>query len=185
MWVTSINKRLTAVMPQEHANIVMWPRLSTEFARFSVYWKAKNRQLNCTGGRMKKFDQWLPFGPMTQGVLRLLLTFPFWESGLTKLVDFQGGMAEMAHFGLEPPALFNAATILVQLGGTALLQSRQLSWIGAGALIVFTALTIPLVHHFWSLQGPDHLNALHMANEHLAVMAALAFVALSDLKRAR
>ena len=94
-------------------------------------------------------------------------------------------MAEMAHFGLEPPALFNAATILVQLGGTALMQSRQLSWIGAGALIVFTALTIPLVHHFWSLQGPDHLNALHMANEHIALMAALALVALSDLKRAR
>ena len=75
------------------------------------------------------------------------------------------------------------ATVVVQLGATLLVLSRKLSWLGAGALIVFTALTIPLVHHFWNLQGGEHLNALHMATEHVALMAALAFVALTDLKR--
>ena len=142
-------------------------------------------QPNCSKGAlgMSKLAEMLPSGPITQIVLRLLLTFPFWESGLTKLFDFSGGMGEMAHFGLEPAGLFNAATVVVQLGATLLVLSRKLSWLGAGALIVFTALTIPLVHHFWSLQGGEHLNALHMATEHVALMAALAFLALTDLKR--
>ena len=35
---------------------------------------------------------------------RIALTFPFWASGLSKLIDFSGGTAEMAHFGLQPAA---------------------------------------------------------------------------------
>ena len=42
-------------------------------------------------------------------------------SGVAKLLDFHGAMAEQAHFGLSPPALFAGLTIAVQLGGFALI----------------------------------------------------------------
>ena len=56
---------------------------------------------------------------------RILLTFPFWGSGLAKLIDFQGGVAEMAMFGLNPPAAFNVAVLLTQLVGSALIIANR------------------------------------------------------------
>ena len=109
---------------------------------------------------------------------RVLLTFPFWGSGLAKLIDFQAGAAEMAHFGLQPAAAYNALTIVVQLGGSALIILRRWTWLGAGALGVFTALTIPLVHHFWSLSGHEATVAFHTATEHVGIIGALVLVSI-------
>jgi transmembrane protein len=119
-----------------------------------------------------------------EAIARILLTFPFWGSGLAKLIDFQGGMAEMAMFGLNPPALFNTAVIIVQLGGAALVILNRWTWLGAGALGVFTALTIPLVHHFWALEGERGIVAFHTATEHVGMIGALVVVAiLAERKR--
>lgn len=52
----------------------------------------------------------------------------------------------MAHTGLEPPIIFNILTIATQLIGSALIITGGRSWIGAGSLGIFTALTILLVH---------------------------------------
>ena len=83
---------------------------------------------------------------------RIVLTFAFWGSGLAKLIDFQGGVAEMAMFNLPNPTLMNILTIITQLGGSLLIILNRWTWLGAGALAVFTLLlTIPLVHHFWSM----------------------------------
>lgn len=109
---------------------------------------------------------------------RILLTFPFWGSGLAKLIDFQGGVAEMAMFGLNPPVAFNIATIVVQLAGSALIIANRSAWLGAGALGVFTALTIPLVHHFWSLEGERAIVAFHTATEHVGMIGALILAAI-------
>jgi transmembrane protein len=117
-------------------------------------------------------------------VARILLCFPFWGSGLAKLIDFQGGVAEMAMFGLNPPVMFNIATVIVQLAGSALVIFNRWTWLGAGALGVFTALTIPLVHHFWSLEGERGIVAFHTATEHVGMIGALVVVAiLSERKR--
>ena len=115
---------------------------------------------------------------------RILLTFPFWGSGLAKLIDFQGGVAEMAMFGLNPPAAFNVAVLLTQLVGSALVIANRWTWLGAGALGVFTALTIPVVHHFWRLDGERAIVAFHTATEHVGMIGALVLVAaLSERMR--
>lgn len=117
-------------------------------------------------------------------VARCLMTFPFWGSGLSKLLDFRGGMAEMAQFGLEPAALFNAAVIVVQLGSSVLvIAGRRLTWLGAGALAVFTALTIPIVHHFWSLTGEVGIVAFHTATEHVGMIGALILASILAHRR--
>ena len=76
---------------------------------------------------------------------RILLTFPFWASGLIKLLDFSGGAAEMRQFGLEPAWLFNSLTIVVQLTGSALIIANRWTWLGAGALGDYSRRTPP--HH--------------------------------------
>lgn len=107
---------------------------------------------------------------------RITLTFGFWGSGLSKLIDFQGGVAEMAQFGLEPATAFNIATIITQLVGSALIILNRWTWLGAGALGVFTALTIPLVHHFWTMEEPFRTMEFYVVMEHITVIGGLMVV---------
>lgn len=55
----------------------------------------------------------------------LLLTYIFWWSGVNKIWDFSTAKREMAHFGLEPQALFAVLTITVQLLGSWLIISAS------------------------------------------------------------
>ena len=118
----------------------------------------------------------------TEIAARVLLTFPFWGSGLAKLLNFPGGMAEMSRFGLEPAWLFNTLTIIVQLGGSALVIANKRTWLGAGALGVFTALTILIVHTFWNLEGERAVIAFHTAGEHVGMIGAFILVSILSLR---
>jgi transmembrane protein len=82
--------------------------------------------------------------PATAAAARVVLWLPFWW------LDFSGGVAEMATLGMEPAWLFNVLTILVQLGGSLLVILNLRTWLGAGALGVFTVLATVLAHQFWT-----------------------------------
>lgn len=110
-------------------------------------------------------------------VARLVLTSMFWLSGIAKLADFNAGVGEMVHFGLEPPALFNIATAITQIVGSALIIANRWTWLGAGMLAVFTALTIPVAHNFWTMQEPMRTIEFHIVMEHITVIGALMVVA--------
>lgn len=117
--------------------------------------------------------------PAAAVIARVALTFPFWTSGVSKLIDFQAGVAEMAHFGLEPAALFNVATVVVQLAGSLFVIVGRQVWLGAGALGVFTGLTVLLVHHFWTItEEPFRTIALHTATEHIGIIGGLLTIAI-------
>ena len=113
---------------------------------------------------------------------RTVLTSMFWMSGIAKLADFDGGVAEMAQFGLEPAAAFNIATALTQLAGSALIVANRLTWLGAGMLAVFTALTIPIAHGFWTMQEPMRTIEFYVVMEHITVIGALMVVAWKSAK---
>jgi uncharacterized membrane protein YphA (DoxX/SURF4 family) len=116
----------------------------------------------------------------------LALTFMFWWSGVAKLWDFGAVQGEMAHFGLHPAALFAAATIAVQLGGSALIVfGGRWAWLGAGALASFTLATIPLAHPFWALSGPAGFIEKAFAQEHTSIVGGLLLAAvLGELRQA-
>ena len=116
--------------------------------------------------------------PVTAAAARIVLCLPFWWSGLSKLLDFSGGTAEMAALGLEPAWLFNALTILVQLGGSLLVILNRWTWLGAGALGVFTALATVMAHRFWTLDGIERVRELNIFLEHLAIIAGFVLVAI-------
>ena len=122
-------------------------------------------------------------GRVVEFAARVVLTFPFWGSGLDKLLNFPGGVAEMRQFGLEPAVAFNIAVLTTELVGSALVIANRATWLGAGALGVFTALTIPIVHHFWSLDGERGLAAFHTAGEHVGMVGALVLVSILSAHR--
>lgn len=85
---------------------------------------------------------------------RILLTSPFWISGVLKLFDFPSAVGEAAHFGLQPAALVAVVIILLQIGGSLAVILGRWTWLGAGALGVFTALANFVGHAFWTLADP-------------------------------
>ncbi|MXN47079.1 DoxX family membrane protein [Shinella kummerowiae] len=115
-------------------------------------------------------------------VARTVLTSMFWLSGIAKIADFNTGVAEMAHFGLEPAMLFNIATAATQLVGSALIIANRWTWLGAGMLAVFTALTIPIAHNFWAMQEPIRTIEFYVVMEHITVIGALMVVAWKSAK---
>jgi transmembrane protein len=115
-------------------------------------------------------------------IARAVLTSMFWLSGIAKLADFDVGVAEMAHFGLEPATFFNVATAITQLVGSALIIANRWTWFGAGALAVFTALTIPIAHSFWTMQEPMKTIEFHVVMEHITVIGALMVVTWKSAK---
>ena len=114
-----------------------------------------------------------------------LLTYIFWWSGLSKIFDFSGAMAEMEHFGLRPAALFATATIALQvLGSLAIISASRWAWLGAGALAVFTLSTIPLAHRFWEMEGMVAFLEKALVQEHISLIGGLAVAAaLASMRR--
>lgn len=101
----------------------------------------------------------------------------FWSSGIAKLIDFPGAVAEMQHFGVTPAVPMAIAVIILQLGGSALVISGRFVWLGAGALGVFTALTIPIAHAFWAMTGEMAFLDMMFVFEHVTVIGGLMVVA--------
>lgn len=97
---------------------------------------------------------------------RILLTSPFWVSGLLKVLDFSSAQSEAAHFGLRPAALVAVIVIVLQIGGALAVILNRWTWLGAGALGVFTVLANFVGHAFWTL--PDPVARFHDMNAFMA-----------------
>lgn len=113
---------------------------------------------------------------------RLLIAgicLPFLFSGFAKLFDFNGAVAEFAHFGFSLPALFAALTIALQLGGSlaAITLRSKTAVVAALALAVFTVAATLIAHAFWTFDGAARAMHTNIFVEHLSIAFALAFVA--------
>jgi transmembrane protein len=105
---------------------------------------------------------------------RVLLTLPFWWSGIAKLLDPASALGEARAFGLIPPLPFAVAVIVVQLVGSALLILGRGAWLGAGALGIFTCLATLIGHRFWIVADP--IARFHERNiflEHIGLIGGL------------
>lgn len=126
-----------------------------------------------------------PFN-ILQWLARAGLCLAYVYSGVSKLFDFQGAIAEQAHFGMSPPALFAAATIATQLGGSALLLLWRgpLAALGALALAGFTLLATFIGHPFWNESGMERFADLNSFLEHFGLIGGFVLVALWELRGA-
>jgi uncharacterized membrane protein YphA (DoxX/SURF4 family) len=109
---------------------------------------------------------------------RLALTSAYLLGGLTKLSDFSAAIAEQDHFGLHPGWLWASLSILVELGGSALVLSGSLVWLGAGGLGVLTAVAMVVANNFWAMSGHARLQGANAFFEHLGLIGGFVLVAL-------
>lgn len=109
---------------------------------------------------------------------RLLLVGAYAVGALAKLTDWPGAVAEQAHFGMSPPALWAALTIAVEIAGPLLILTGRLVWLGAGMLGVFTLLAAIKANAFWTMAGPARFAATNAFFEHLGLIGGFILAAL-------
>ncbi|MBU9455920.1 DoxX family protein [Burkholderia multivorans] len=122
--------------------------------------------------------------PWVGPLVRLALVSAFLIGGVNKALHFDDAIAEQAHFGLHPPALWAALAIVVEIGGSLCVVFRRFVWIGAGALGVLTFVAMLVANDFWNQTGVARFMALNSFFEHLGLIAALVLVTvLGDVQR--
>jgi uncharacterized membrane protein YphA (DoxX/SURF4 family) len=119
--------------------------------------------------------------PWLLPISRIALVSAFLIGGIQKLTDFNGAIAEQAHFGLEPASLWAIAAIIVEIGGSALVILGRFVWLGAGGLGVLTAIAMLTANSFWTMEGHDRFMALNAFFEHLGLIAGLVLVSVLSL----
>lgn len=112
-------------------------------------------------------------------VARLLIVSAYLLGAAVKLSDWPAAIAEQAHFGMRPPALWAAATIAVEIVGPLLVLSGRLVWLGAGMLGVFTLLAALTANAFWVMPpGAERFGATNAFFEHLGLVGGFILIAL-------
>lgn len=123
--------------------------------------------------------------PVIRWLALLLLCTAYLQGGLAKLVDFQGAVAEMVHFGIAPAAPMAAATIALELGASVLILSGLYRWAGALGLAGFTFMANLLANRFWELAPPERMMSANGFFEHLGLVGGFLLVAWLDLREKR
>ena len=112
---------------------------------------------------------------------RLALVSAYLIGGVDKALDFNDAVAEQAHFGLHPTALWAALAVAVEIAGSLCVVFRRFTWIGAGGLGVLTVVAMLVANDFWNRTGVARFMALNSFFEHLGLIAVLVFATiLSD-----
>lgn len=122
--------------------------------------------------------------PLTRTIALLALCAAYIQGPLTKIVDFNGALAEMDHFGLHPAAFFAVIVIVFELTASAMVVSGLLRWAGALALAGFTLVATLIALRFWEMApGMDRMMATNAFFEHLGLAGAFVIVAALDLTK--
>ena len=116
--------------------------------------------------------------PWTWPLARFALVVTFLASGLSKIANFSGGVAEMAQAGMPAPAAMTLLSIFVELTGSVLVLTNRWVWLGAGMLGVFTAAGAVTAHAFWKVSGAERKDAIAVFLMHFGLIAALVLDAL-------
>lgn len=124
--------------------------------------------------------------PPTWFAARLLLVGAYLLGAIVKLSDWPAALAEQAHFGMSPPALWAALTVAVELIGPFLILSGRLVWLGAGMLGVFTLFAACTANAFWAMpSGAARFMATNAFFEHFGLIGGFVLVALAAGQAAR
>jgi uncharacterized membrane protein YphA (DoxX/SURF4 family) len=117
--------------------------------------------------------------PAAWWLARLALVGAYLLGALVKLSDWPGAVAEQAHFGMTPPAMWAAVTVAVELVGPLLILSGRLVWFGAGMLGMFTLLAAITANAFWTMPaGAPRFAATNAFFEHLGLIGGFVLAAI-------
>jgi len=68
--------------------------------------------------------------------------------------------------------------IVLEFGGSLLVVTGRLVWLGASGLGVLTFVAMLVANDFWSMAGQDRFMALNAFLEHLGLIAGLVLVSI-------
>jgi uncharacterized membrane protein YphA (DoxX/SURF4 family) len=111
-------------------------------------------------------------------VARIALSSAYLIGGLTKLFDYRGAVIEQERFGLHPGWLWASLAILIELGGSTLVISGRLVWLGAGGIGVLTLIASLVANDFWNMHGHARSMGMNSFFEHMGLIAGCAMAAL-------
>ena len=114
----------------------------------------------------------------TWRLARVALVSAYLIGGMNKLFDFTAAVAEQEHFGLSPAWFWAVLAIVVEIGGSLLVVTGRLVWLGAGGLGVLTAIAMLVANNFWSMAGQDRFMAINTFFEHLGLIAGFVLVSI-------
>lgn len=116
----------------------------------------------------------------------LLLCAAYIQGPVTKILDFDGAIAEMAHFGLAPAPAFAVLVIVFELTASALILIGRWRWLAALGLAGFTLMATFIALRFWEMPvGQERMMATNSFFEHLGLIGGFLLAALDDLTRPR
>lgn len=129
-------------------------------------------------GEPRFVDTILDWRP-TWFLARLMLVGAYLLGGIVKASDWTAAVAEQAHFGMSPPALWAALTIAVEIVAPLLILSGRLVWLGAGMLGVFTLLAAITANAFWAMPpGQVRFMTTNAFFEHIGLIGGFVLAAL-------
>ncbi len=110
---------------------------------------------------------------------RLALVGAYLLGGIVKASNWTAAVAEQTHFGMSPPALWAALTIVVEIVGPLLILSGRLVWLGAGMLGIFTLFAAITANAFWAMPaGQERFMASNAFFEHLGLIGEFVLAAM-------
>ncbi|MGO4407796.1 DoxX family protein [Bosea sp. RAF48] len=113
----------------------------------------------------------------------LLLCAAYIQGPVTKILDFEGAIAEMNHFGLSPAPLFAVGVIVFELAMSALILLGRWRWLAALALAAFTLAATFMALRFWEMPaGQARMMAMNGFFEHLGLVGGFLLVAHNDMR---
>ncbi len=117
---------------------------------------------------------------------RLALVGAYLLGGIVKASDWTAAVAEQAHFGMSPPAIWAALTVAIEIVGPLLILSGRLVWLGAGMLGVFTLFAAITANAFWAMPaGQERFMATNAFFEHLGLIGGFVLAAMVAEMEAR
>lgn len=110
-------------------------------------------------------------------IAHLMIAFLFLYRGLTALPNFDDHLERFVKFKVPFPKLVLAGGFATMLIGGVMVAIDYYAWIGAIALVAFTAFANLLYHHFWAMEDP-RLRQTHtwIFCNNIAVMGGLLLV---------
>ena len=139
-----------------------------------------------TAARAPRFVGGILAWQWTGFLARVALVGAYLLGGIVKTGDWTAALAEQAHFGLYPPALWAALTIAVEIVGPLLILSGRFVWLGAGMLGVFTLFAAITANAFWAMPaGRARFMATNAFFEHLGLIGGFVLAALVAERDAR
>ena len=132
-----------------------------------------------TAARMPRFVGAILDWRWTGFLARLALVGAYLLGGIVKASYWTAAVAEQTHFGMSPPALWAALTIVVEIVGPLLILSGRLVWLGAGMLGVFTLFAAITANAFWAMPaGQERFMAANAFFEHLGLIGGFVLAAM-------